>query len=562
MGRPIPIHTELDESAWRRPDTRIHFPDDEVSISAADLATGSGRVAGALRSEGSAPGEIVGILSPTSPEFLLAFFGVLRTGAAASPLPLPTSLADSASYAKRLARILQEHAIRLVVLPSHFLQAWPEVGDSLEGVRVLDPRDLLGGSVGQEGPAAMDSMALLQHTSGTTGAPKGVMLTHGNLVSGTQAIVKGIRVSSDDVNGQWIPLFHDMGLIGAIAGIVGGVEQYLWPPWSFIRDPAGWLRSFAEVGATIFAGPNFAYEYMAASVGEDEASGLDLSRWRIAFNGSESIDPATVQRFLDRFGVSGFRPSAMFPVYGLGEATLAVSFPAPGSLVQVDWVDGEALAKERQAIPVDRDDATARGLVSVGKSVAGMSVRIINQEGERAAERQVGEVRVRGPSVMVGYHLSPQATAEAFVNGWLRTGDLGYMAEGNLYIAGRLKDLILVRGANVYPESVESVVRSVPGVYRGRCVAFGVREGGTERVTVVLETTVPMQDHADLAARVRRAITRQLGQGNVEVHTVERASIPRTTSGKLRRLETRNRLLSGTLRKAKADASAPADAHG
>ena len=526
----------------------MHFPALDETLSTEALATGSRHYAGGLSAHGVRPGDVVGILCPTSPEFLLSFFGILRAGATACPLPLPSTLSNLDAYVREMAATAQRIGISHVLVPQAAHAMAQELSSLVPGLRPL-AAEMLKDSTPLDAAVHEDSgsPALLQLSSGTTASPRGAILTHDAISACAGAIAHAIEVSSQDVHGLWIPLFHDMGLVATVSGLLHGVTQYLWPPTAFIRDPGGWLASFAAERGSIHAGPNFAYEYMLASIDDDRLATLDLTAWRIAFNGAEPISPYTLQRFLERFRPAGFRPGAMFPVYGLAEATLAVSFPPLGTAPVIEWFYGPALADERRAIQVPPDSSGARGLVSVGRPLAGVSVRIVDDQGCPTGPDTVGEIQVRGPSVMAGYLGSPEASRYAFQDGWLRTGDLGFFFNGNLFVAARMKEVIIVRGQNVHPEAVEGVVRELPEVFKRRCAAFGTDDGEAERVTVVVEMEPHKHTAAEVSRRVQTQLAATLGLGDIAVYPVAPRSIPRTTSGKIRRTQTRQLLLSGRL---------------
>jgi acyl-CoA synthetase (AMP-forming)/AMP-acid ligase II len=358
-----------------------------------------------------------------------------------------------------------------------------------------------------------------------------------------------MQATSQDLCWLWLPLFHDMGLVSALTGIAVGYEQHLWPASAFIRRPERWFAQFAATRATIYVGPNFSYEYLLASVGDALLNEIDLSRWRIAFNGAELIDGRVMLRFIERFGRAGFRAESMFPVYGLAEATLAVTFPALGSPPVLHWVDRDVLARERRVHRLTPDHSRARGVVSVGHPVFRHEVRIADDHGGAVLpEGRVGEIHVRGPAVMRAYHRAPAQTRAAFCDGWLRTGDLGYLEEGQLFVVGRLKEVLVVRGLKYHPEDVEAVVRELPGIYRQRCVAFPDTGDGIEGIGLAVETSVSRADaRAALAAAISARIGAELGVGDCRVYLVAPRSILRTSSGKYRRLGTAAAIQSGML---------------
>ena len=348
------------------------------------------------------------------------------------------------------------------------------------------------------------------------------MLTHANVLACAESIIEAIALGPADVLVSWLPLFHDMGLFGTLTGLFTGIPVNLWNPTAFVKDPARWLAEFAATRSTISTMPNFAFDALLDADPADTAD-LDLSAWRVCFNGAEIIRPASVAAFAERFGPAGFRAEAMTPGYGMAEATLVATLPPLGHAPVVDAVDRDELARGRAV-------AGTKEIVGLGRAVPGMEVRIAGG----APDGTVGEIELRGAAVTGGYL---DGTRPFTDDGWLRTGDLGYLRAGELYFAGRSKEMITVRGANTYPADVEAEAGAVPGVRRGRCVALS-RPEPHEHIAVVVETTVPEAEHEALrhaiAARVRRA----LGLSALTVHLTAPDTLPRTTSGKLRRLAT------------------------
>jgi acyl-CoA synthetase (AMP-forming)/AMP-acid ligase II len=310
-----------------------------------------------------------------------------------------------------------------------------------------------------------------------------------------------------------------MGLFGMLAALSSGATVHVWPPTSFIRDPGGWLREFSRVRATVYAGPNFSYEYMLDGVSERELAELDLRPWRVAFNGAENINAHSMARFIEYFGRVGFRPETMFPVYGLAEATLAVSFPPQHQPPRVQWVDRDVLANDATARLMDRNDPRARGVVSVGRPVLGHEVRICADDGTPLPGHRVGEIQARGPGVMRGYLNKPEITQQTFQDGWLKTGDMGYVSEGDLFITGRKKELIIVRGENYYPQDIEAALQELPGNYRNRCIAEASGDENRERLSELAETSLEgTEAHAALASSKRTSISTHNGLAYEDVH--------------------------------------------
>ena len=560
------VHGVLDAAAAARPGQLVRFPSEREAVSYHELARsaralarqlaagdlGAGRLTGGVR-----PGEPVGVLSPNAPEFLRSLFAVTAAGGAACPLPLPAGLADVAAYGNRLARIADVAGMRLVLvsprlhqLADHLRAALPK----LTLVTVGLPGD--AGSPGDPGapPAAATKAplpavaphdaAIVQFTSGSTALPKGVRLTHRNVLAGLAAISEGIALGPSDSGGFWLPLFHDMGLFGVMAGIQAGIPLHIWSPLSFIKHPARWLGEFLASGATITAMPDFGYRTLTAAVSAPEAAGLDMAHWRIAFNGAEPVQAQTVHEFTSRFGPAGFRPGAMFTVYGMAEATLAITFPPLGRTPVFHWVDRDKLAATGQAVPAAPGTPRARAIAGAGRPVAGMELRVADPDsGASVPDGVVGEILIRGAAVTAGY-LGEQPAGNAA--GWLRTGDLAFTCDGEVFITGRRKEMITVRGANYYPQDVEVIARRVPGVFRGHCAAVagqGAASAGSasaEEVLLIAETTLAGAAAGELAGELRRRVAAELGLTQVTVRLVKPRAIPRTSSGKIRRLASRD----------------------
>lgn len=528
---PMTLHAALDLVAVQHPDQLISFPDEDATLRYDALAADSRSMAAALARRGVRPGDRVGVLSPNAPEFLQSLFGIVRAGAAAAPLALPLGT-DLADYAARIQRIVAAAGMSHIVV-SHRIAAriapalgalGPEIVDSAD----LDGADLLAEAPTPDPDVAVTAAAIVQFTSGSTAAPKGVVLTHANVWHCARSITEAIHLGPDDVHGSWLPLFHDMGLFGAVTGLFRGIPLHLWSPAGFVRRPARWLEAFAQVRGTISTMPNFGYDALLDAVPPERVAGYDLSAWRVAFNGAEAVQPASVAAFLERFAPAGFRPATMVPAYGLAEVTLVATLPPSGRAPVMEWVDREELAVTGRAVP-----GTTRGLVGLGRAVPGMEVRI----GAGESDGVVGEVQLRGAMATSGYLGGEPLFTD---DGWMRSGDLGYLRDGELFFTGRLKEMITVAGRNVYPLDVEDAARDVDGVHKGRCVA--VAQDDPERVVLVAETTATGDDRAALVARIRAAVAARADLPGVTVHLVSPRTIPRTSSGKLRRLDMAGRI--------------------
>jgi len=541
----------LDVGAERYPDARFQpLLQPDQALRTPELHYRARQVAARLRERGVRAGDVVGLLLPNSLEFLCAAFGILRSGAALAPLVVPAGSRTLQASIARLVHVIADSGIRHVVSRA-------ELGDAARAagldVVIHPPGALLCGEPAAcEVEIAADDVALIQYTSGSTSSPKGAALTHRQVTSGVAAIIEAAQVSSADTLCSWLPMSHDMGFISLLVCAQAGADVVFSSPSMFIKRPRAWLEAFAAVGGTIYAGPSFSFQYLIDAVDEDARSSLDLRRWRLAVNGAERIDPELVERFTGHFAPAGFAPHAMFPVYGLAEATVAVTFPEVGTAPRIEWVDRSALANERVAREVARGSGRDRGIVCVGRLLPGLALRVVDRtsagEIRELAERRVGDIEVRGDSVMVGYHRSPANTEAVLRDGWLSTGDLGYVAGGELFITGRSKELMKLHGDSYFPEDIEAAVRDLAGVYRQHCVAFVAARDDRERIAVVVETELAdAEGLAGLAAGARRAIAQRTGLDALDVYLVEPGAILVTTSGKYQRLAMRERVETGSL---------------
>jgi fatty-acyl-CoA synthase len=501
-------------------------------------------VAAALQARGIGPGDRIAVLGPTSRPLVTTIQATWLAGATLVCLPLPMRLGSIEEFAAQTrARIAHADVTLVVVDPElePFLDVQP--GDPPV---VLLP-DLRGRAADWERPADDPAaLAIIQFTSGSTADPKGVMLPQRCLVANIDAIVEGAGLGPGDVGVSWLPLYHDMGLIGLLmTPMTIGFDLGLAPPQDFLAGPGEWMRWMSDMRATVTGGPNFAYALAARAM--RRLDGLDLSSWHMALNGAEPIDPTAVESFLDAGHQHGLDPKAAFCVYGMAEATLAISFPAPGTGMAVDTVDRATLEHERYAAPVSGSADSARRLALLGQPLRGLELRVCDPEsGELHGEREVGELELRGTSVTPGYWRRPEVTAANMHDGWLRTGDLGYLVDGEVVVCGRIKDVIIVGGRNVFPEEVERAAASVEGVRAGNVIAFGT-EGrrGKEGIVVVAETKA--DDPHPLREQVVAKVCDAVGIPPHEVVLVEPGSLPKTSSGKLQRSLCRTRYLGDGL---------------
>ena len=504
----------------------------------------------ALARRGVGPGAHVALLGPTSRAFVTAIEAVWLAGATVVVLPLPmrmNSLDDFVAATRTRVRAADTTLVVADPMLAGFIQ--PEPGDPplvLLPELTGDASDPWAWDAPKEDPSAL---GILQFTSGSTSDPKGVMLPHATICANLDAIAGAAGLDpADDVLCSWLPLYHDMGLIGLMTlGMTTGTDLALASPQDFLAAPARWMEWMSEHRATATAGPNFAYALAARALRRFAPGTLDLSRWRIALNGAEAVDPKAVNDFVTAGAPQGLNPGAVFPAFGMAESTLAVTFPEPGQGLRTDPIDRRTLETDAYAAPAEPDSENTRHLVMLGRAVPGLEIRIVDPvSGDARGEREVGELEIRGSSVTTGYYRRPDATEAAFHDGWLRSGDLGYLVDGELVICGRIKDLIIIGGRNVYPEDVERAAASVEGVRAGNVIAFAVDgRRGKEALVDVAESKDPDLEavRAAVAGRVREAV----GLPPEEVVLVEPGTLPKTSSGKLQRSLCRSRYLSAAL---------------
>jgi fatty-acyl-CoA synthase len=547
----------------------IHLYDEHQqvhTITFGELYDRALRVAGELRRRGLQPGETAAIMLPTSAEFYYTFAGILLAGGIPVPIYPPFRADRIAEYAARQANILSNARCTYLVT---FRQA--EGLANLLKARVASLREVLNAEKMAQAPPpsedlppterrAVDDLAhqprakdivFLQYTSGSTGAPKGVTLTHANLLANIRSMVAGAEVRPGDFMVSWLPLYHDMGLIGAwMAPLFCGVPVAVMSPLAFLSRPARWLQTINRHRATMSPAPNFAYELCVRKIADAELEGVDLSCWRAAMNGAEPVRPETLEKFAARFAAYGFRRDALLPVYGLAEATLAISIPQGGKGFRVDRIDRDAFESEARATPVANDRA-ALEFVGAGKPLNSVEVRIVASDGGDAPDRVEGQLWFRGPAATSGYYHNAEATQQLMhADGWLDSGDLAYRADGELFITGRVKDVIIKGGRKLYPHEIEDVSGRVAGVRTGCVVAFGAPDArsGTERLVVAAEIRPgETANERRITSEITQAVNEALGVPPDVVELLPPQSIPKTSSGKLRRSETRRLYLEGKL---------------
>ena len=501
-----------------------------------EVAEVAQRAAGALSNLGLYPGDRVGILGSTSPDLVATIFGCWASGLIAVPLAVPLRITSIESLVEEISSRSKKAGISL-------LAADPDVR-SLIPLEEIAPQlasfDELVAN-GHEVPIAdcdPHSPALIQFTSGSTASPKGVALSHRTLISNGHAAAEHVLLGPEDVAVSWLPLYHDFGLIGlTLWPLVLDMATNLMRPETFIASPKRWVQALSDYKATITAAPNFAFGLAARAL--ERMDSVDLSSLRFVGNGAEPVDNETMRKFVEAAGPSGFRVEALCGVYGLAEATLGVSSPPPLAPPPPWWVDVHKLASEGIAEAVEPESNGSRPLVSVGRPIPGVEVQIRTEAGDRIPDGLVGEICVRTEHAMLGYWDDPAATADTVIDGWIRTGDLGVVGPDGLYITGRIKDMIIVGGRNLYPEDAERAALSVPGVRLGNAVAFGIARKAREGLVVIAETRLHGEDAARLAKQIATEVRKAMRVAADQVVLLVPGSLPKTPSGKLQRRLTR-----------------------
>lgn len=527
--------------------------DAPAELSYAALHAEAQAMAAGLQARGLARGDAVAIMLPTGREFFAAFYGTLRAGGVPVPLYPPARPSQVEDHLRRIVGILRNaRACELLTVDAAkpLAQLLRAEVPTLQAVVTVPEVARLGAEPAPLRIEAAD-VAFLQYTSGSTGEPKGVVLTHANLLANLRAMWRASGVGPRDTFVSWLPLYHDMGLIGACLGaMVVGFHLVLMSPLAFLARPQRWLEAISQHHGTLSAAPNFAYELCLAKLGDADLQGLDLSSWRLAFNGAEPVSPDTLERFAARFARCGFRRGALTPVYGLAESSVGLAFPPLGRGPWIEPVDRVALIRDGVAQPARAGDPAPLRLVSCGLPLPGHEIRVVDPDSRELPERHQGAVQFRGPSSTQGYLANPQANAGLFDGAWLNTGDLGFMLHGELFLTGRSKDIVIRGGFNIHPHELESAVAALPGVRKGGVAVFPATDArhATERLVVLAETR-----EADAAQRERlvREITALsatlLGAPADDVVLAPPHSVLKTSSGKIRRSACRELYEQGRL---------------
>jgi fatty-acyl-CoA synthase len=525
----------------------------ETRCTYAELQHRASCIARGLRDAGFARGDLVALVLPDAEQFLTAFFGASIAGIVPASVYPPATTGDLAEYFDLTAPILRIARAGAVVTNASLAPGFTRLRGQCPDLQAvllhgeLDAPPLTGRDIEQP---SLEDLAFVQFTSGSTAAPKGIALSHRNVAANIDAFSgpHGLAAGPGDVAVSWLPLYHDMGLVGMTIGAVQTCSPVvLMTPQAFVKRPSDWLRAISRYRGTISFAPTFGYDLCVRRLKERDLDGLDLSSWRIAGCGAEPIHAPTLAAFARKLAPAGFRPASLLPSYGLAEHVVAATFAPTGRPPLVERIDADAAAIGGVAALAGNENIPAVEVVSCGRPFPGHLLRIVGADGRVVPERLVGEIVLAGPSVMLGYHRQDDLTAQTIRDGWLHTGDLGYLAGGELFVCGRVKDIIIVNGRKYHPQDLEWAVGGMAGVRRGRVVAFGVSEAGRgDRVVIVLEPNGTMPADV-LAESIRRRIGDRFGLGIDAVAFVPAGTVGRTTSGKVQRGATKARYERGEL---------------
>ncbi len=520
------------------------YPFSELRTDAIDMAL-------RLIARGVRPLDRIALVAETGPDFAALFFGVVYAGAWPVPLPLPTSFGGRDAYVEQI-RVQLASSDPKMLLYSPQLADMASEAARISGVEGMDWATL-GNTPVVPAPlpmAASGDICYLQYSSGSTRFPHGVAVTHGALLNNLAAHAHGMQLIGSDRCISWLPWYHDMGLVGCfLSPIANQVSADYLKTEDFARRPLAWLDLISRnQGTTVSYSPTFGYDICSRRMSSQTKASdrFDLSRWRLAGNGADMIRPDVMQHFVDAFAPAGFQATAFLPSYGLAEATLAVSIMPPGEGIRVELVAETQLSGV--AAGQDRPQRF-RAIVNCGKPVRDMTVEVREEDGTPLPERAIGKLWCTGPSVMAGYFRDAEATAACMHDGWLDTGDMGYMSEGYIYIVGRAKDMIIVNGRNHWPQDIEWAVEQLPGFKAGDIAAFAITTPGGEETPAVLVQcrTSDDKERSRLRDEIRERVRSVTGM-NCVIELVPPRTLPRTSSGKLSRAKARNLYLAGEIK--------------
>ncbi|MGI9357590.1 MAG: AMP-binding protein [Rhizobiaceae bacterium] len=529
-----------------RPHLQIWIAEGEDDrISYAKLHDAAREVAFGLIDARLTRGERVGIMLGTDAAFFEAFIGTLYAGGIPVPMYPPFRRSQVEDHLRRQAGILRNAQASFLIIGEDMQELGSllfGLTDDLKHIQTV-AKLRRGGAIDAPLPVSAKTTALIQYTSGSTGDPKGVVLTHANLLANIRAMGTMLEASSADVFVSWLPLYHDMGLIGAWLGsLYYGAYAIIMPPLAFLADPARWLRTISRNRATLSAAPNFAFELCCKNIRDEDIVGLDLGSLRIIVNGAEPVSPLTIKRFSERFSSYGFQPEMLGPVYGLAENSVGLAFPPIGRAPIVDRISRSALSRDGVARPTDASDETALTFVACGRPIPHHEIRIVDDADHELPERMEGRLQFKGPSATAGYFRNQEKNRTLFCGEWLESGERAYVASGDVYITGRIKDMIIKAGRNLYPQEIEGLVGEIEGVRKGCVAAIASKDSdtGTEKLVLLVETRLmDPQEKEQLIQRINESCTVVLDMPPDVIELVPPRTVPKTSSGKIRRAAAR-----------------------
>ena len=523
-----------------------------VAMPYRDLWRLARQMAATLQAQGIGKGDRVVITLPTSPEFAQLYWGLQLCGAVPCVLPAPSAGREQSQSVQRILAVARQIAASAIIGAADDLAA---LAGQDPGCPLWDMAQWTFAEADTWQPVAQSAtdLAVIQATSGSTSSPKCVAVSQFSMAANLEQIGQRLRIDETDVKVGWLPLYHDMGLVGCFfLALYWSIPGIFLTPFQFLRDPRSWLQAISTYKGTLSPAPNFAYALTYKRVSDDNLVGLNLASWKAAICGGEQINTPDMKGFIQRFQAVGFSPNALVPAYGMAEAALCITMYSPGEPLHYETVDQRALAERAHAIPVN-DDGTqpVTTLCDCGAPVAGTHLCIRNDAGAALADGQVGRIWVAGPSLLQEYLNQPAETAALLRDGWLDTGDLGYLRNGRLFVVGRAKEVIIIRGHNYSPIDFERAAEEVAGVAAGRVVAVGIPTPaeGTEQLVLICEQPREIATADKLAAwqrTIQSHVGKRTGLFPAQVVAVPRNSIPRTTSGKLQRGLARKMVMART----------------
>ncbi|MFV2003912.1 MAG: AMP-binding protein [Gammaproteobacteria bacterium] len=528
--------------------------DDEV-ITYLQLKNAAIRVAGGLQQRGLQPAEPVALMLPSSPDYFYSFFGILLAGGIPVPVYPPVRLSQLEDHMRRHVRILANCLARIFITVPEAKKVAQLLKSQVPNLQnIVSAAELAASTAISTSPViSANDIAFIQYTSGSTSNPKGVVLTHANLLTNIRTMGQVVNAGPKDVFVSWLPLYHDMGLIGAwLSSLYYAMLFVVMSPLSFLARPERWLWAIHHYRGTLSAAPNFGYEYCLRRINDEDLAGLDLSSWRAAFNGAEPVSPETLSNFNQRFKAYGFNKKAMMPVYGLAESTVGLTLPPLDRGPLIDRIERSTFMQTGSANPAHDEDESALIFVSSGPPLANHQIRVVNRAGHELPERQEGQLEFRGPSSTSGYYRDAENTRSLFDEEWLDTGDLAYIANGELFVTGRIKDIIIRAGRNIYPHELEEAVGNVAGIRTGRVAVFGSEDkhNKTERLIVMAEThSKDNKELEKLRTEINTLAMDLIGSPPDEVVLAPPGSVLKTSSGKIRRAGSRELFEKGSIGK-------------